>query len=156
MLSTTSDYALRAILVLARRHGGRPVRADEIADATGAPRNYLAKTLNALAKAGVVTSARGPLGGFALAVEPEALTLARVVDCFDEPQPRTRCMLGTGPCDPDHPCAAHHGWTAITAARREPLAKTTIADLLGGRVPAVATPATTTSISAGVAAPAAV
>jgi len=130
VLSHTSDYALRAALLLARQDGPRPLRADEIADAIGAPRNYLAKTLNALAKAGIVNSARGPMGGFTLAVEPAKLTLARVIDCFDEPRPQTRCMLGAGPCDRAHPCAAHHRWTAITSARREPLATTTLADML--------------------------
>ena len=142
MLSTTSDYALRAILVLARHHGRHPLRADEIADATAAPRNYLAKTLNALAKAGLVTSARGPTGGFALAVAPEDLTLARVIDCFHEPRPQTRCLLGTAPCDPARACAAHHRWTAIRQAQRAPLATTTVADLLGGRAPGVAPAAT--------------
>ncbi|HET9012086.1 MAG TPA: Rrf2 family transcriptional regulator [Gemmatimonadaceae bacterium] len=130
MLSTTSDYALRAVLFLARRRDGRALRADEIADATAAPRNYLAKTLNALAKAGIVTSARGPQGGFALAGDPASITLARVIDCFDEPRPHHRCLLGTAPCDPEHPCAAHSRWTAIMDARRTPLANTTIADLL--------------------------
>lgn len=153
MLSATSDYALRAVLVLARAYGRRAVRADEIADATAAPRNYLAKTLNALAKAGVVTSARGPQGGFALAVAPDALTLARVIDCFDEPRPHTRCLLGTVPCDPAHPCAAHHCWTGIMAARRAPLASTTVADLLGDHLPA-ATAAATSRFSAGAVAPA--
>jgi Rrf2 family transcriptional regulator, iron-sulfur cluster assembly transcription factor len=113
MLSATSDYAVRAVLVLARSYGHRPLRADELADATAAPRNYLAKTLNALAKAGIVTSARGPQGGFSLAVAPDALTLARVVDCFDEPRPQTRCLLGTAPCDAAHACAAHHRWAAV-------------------------------------------
>ena len=131
MLSNTADYALRAMLVLARAHGRRPVRADEIADATGAPRNYLAKTLNALAKAGLVVSARGPLGGFTLAAAPAAVTVAQVVDCFDEPRPHTRCLLGTGPCDAAHACAAHRRWTSVLAARRAPLATTTLADLLG-------------------------
>ena len=130
MLSHTSDYALRAALLLARHHGRRPLRAEEIADAIGAPRNYLAKTLNALAKAGIVNSARGPMGGFTLAAAPAELTLARVIDCFDEPRPQTRCMLGAAPCDRAHPCAAHHHWTTITAARREPLATTTLADML--------------------------
>ena len=132
MLSHTSDYALRAVLLLARQPR-RPMRAEEVAVAIGAPRNYLAKTLNALAKAGVVRSARGPLGGFALAIDAEALTLARVIDCFDEPRVQSRCMLGASPCDPARPCAAHHCWTAVTAARREPLATTTVADLLRGR-----------------------
>jgi Rrf2 family transcriptional regulator, iron-sulfur cluster assembly transcription factor len=136
VFSTTSDYALRAILVLARAYGVRRMRADEIADAIAAPRNYLGKTLNALAKAGLLTSTRGPQGGFALAVAPEALSVARVIDCFDEPVPQTRCLLGTAPCDRARPCAAHHRWTALTAARREPLATTTVADLLGVRAPA--------------------
>lgn len=131
MLSSTADYALRAILVLARGFGQRPLRADEIADATGTPRNYTAKTLNALAKAGLVTSSRGPAGGFTLAVAPGQLTVARVVDLFDAPRPHTRCLLGTGPCNPARPCAAHQRWTEITNAQRAPLAATTVAELIG-------------------------
>jgi Rrf2 family protein len=131
VLSNTSDYALRAVLVIAREYQQRTLRADEIAASTGAPRNYLAKTLNALAKAGVLTSARGPQGGFTLAVAPEQLTLARVIDCFETRKPHTRCMLGGGPCDPERPCAAHGKWSMITKSRREPLATTTVADLLG-------------------------
>lgn len=131
MLSATADSALRALLILARAHGAAPVPAHEIARMTGAPANYLAKTLNTLAKAGLVTSARGPQGGFALAVPPDELTLAQVVDCFEGPRPSPRCLLGTAPCDPDHPCAAHHTWTAVLHARRAPLATTTFADLLG-------------------------
>jgi Rrf2 family protein len=131
MLSSTSEYALRAVLVLAREPG-RPLRADEIATATAAPRNYMAKTLNALAKAGLLTSARGPLGGFVLAHDPSSLTLAQVIDCFDEPRPQQRCMLGTAPCNPARPCSAHLRWTAITAARRSAFATTTVADLLAG------------------------
>ena len=130
MLSATSDHALRALLVLARAR--RVMRADEIAKATGAPQNYMAKTLNALARAGIVASARGPAGGFALAVPAASLTLARVVDLFDTPRAQTRCMLGTVPCDPAHPCAAHDCWTRVMRARREPLLSTTVADLLAG------------------------
>ena len=130
MLSTTADHALRAVLVLARDEQRAFMRADEIAAATGAPQNYMAKTLNALAKAGIVTSVRGPAGGFALAVEPSCLTLARVIDLFDAPRVQSRCMLGNAPCNPHHPCSAHHCWTAINEARRAPLTATTIADLL--------------------------
>ncbi len=121
MLSQTSDYALRAVLVLAREFDKRALRADEIAAATGAPANYLSKTLNALAKAGVLTSARGPQGGFSLAVPPESLSIARVVDCFESRKPQTQCILGGGACNPAKPCSAHHKWSEITQARRAPL-----------------------------------
>jgi len=134
MLSSTSDYALRAILVLAQASDGRPLRAEQIARATGSPPNYLAKTLNALAKAGFVASTRGPYGGFVLAVPAAELTLAHIIDRFDEPRPQTRCLLGNAPCDPRRPCTAHDRWTAIRAARRAALAGTTVADLVGDPV----------------------
>ena len=130
MLSSTSDYALRAILALAQVDTGRPMRADEIARVTGAPANYLAKTLNALGKAGIVTSARGPRGGFTLALPADELTLARIVDCFDEARPGTQCLLGTRTCDARHACRAHERWTAVQQSRRAALAETTVADLL--------------------------
>ena len=131
MLSSTSDYALRAILVLAQATDGRPLRADQIARATASPANYLAKTLNALAKAGLVHSTRGPFGGFVLAIPAAELSLAQIIDCFDEPRPQTRCLLGNAPCDSRKPCSAHQRWTAVKDARRAALADTTVADLLG-------------------------
>ena len=139
MLSATADHAVRAMLVLARAR--RMMRADEIATATGAPQNYMAKTLNALARSGLVASSRGPAGGFALAVPATSITVARVVDLFDTPRLQTRCMLGSAPCDPKHPCAAHDCWTRIMRARREPLLTTTIADLVGDSSVTTAIPA---------------
>lgn len=134
MLSATSEYALRAALVLAREYGNRSMRADEIAAATGAPRNYMAKTLSALVKSGLAVSSRGPQGGFQLASPPAALTVADVIDVFDEPRTHQHCLLGDSICNPATPCAAHVCWTAIETARRQPLATTTLTDLLGDYV----------------------
>ena len=134
MVSLTADYALRAMLLLARDETVRALRADEIADATGAPRNYMAKVLNTVAKAGLITSMRGPSGGFTLALPAEEITLGRVIDLFDTVPLNPRCMLGNGPCDHTRPCRAHDAWKAVTLARRSPFLNTTIADLLQGRV----------------------
>ena len=68
MLNQTADHALRALLAIARHGGERPLRVEEVAGLTGAPRNYLGKTLGGLVKAGLLQSSRGPLGGFSLAV----------------------------------------------------------------------------------------
>jgi Rrf2 family protein len=122
------------MLLIARPETVRALRADEIADATGAPRNYMAKVLNAVAKAGLITSARGPTGGFTLAVPARQITLGRVIDLFDTVPLNSRCMLGNGPCDPSCPCRAHAAWQAVVGARRLPFLNTTIADLLEGRV----------------------
>lgn len=137
MVSLTADYALRAMLLLAQPDTTRALRADEIAEATGAPRNYMAKVLNAVAKAGLITSARGPAGGFTLAVPADEITLSRVVELFDAVPANSRCMLGSGPCDPAFPCRAHDAWQAVNSARRSPFTHTTIADLLEGRVVAL-------------------
>lgn len=132
MLSRTAEYAVRAVIVLAREYGQRTVSADEIASILGAPRNYLSKTLNALARRGVLTSARGPGGGFSLAVAPDVLTVADIVEVFaDASADDARCVLRDSPCDPANPCAAHGRWTALTRSAREPLLRTVISELSG-------------------------
>jgi Rrf2 family transcriptional regulator, nitric oxide-sensitive transcriptional repressor len=131
ILSQTAEYALRAVLYMARRDGER-TSAEQIARALGAPANYMSKTLNQLAKAGVVTGARGPTGGFRLAIPAEELTVARVADSFSTPRANPICLLGDRPCSSANPCDAHHRWTAVTQAAAAPLAQTTIADLLSG------------------------
>lgn len=131
MLSATADHALRAVLFLAQQPEGRVTSADDIADAIGAPRNYLSKTLNTLTKAGITTSAPGRRGGFTLAVTPGELTLHRLVNVFDVEPTLRRCLLGNRPCSPEHPCAAHQRWTSIDRAADAGLRSTTVADLLG-------------------------
>lgn len=135
MLTKTADYALRALLVLARHGRGRWLPADSIAELTGTPPNYTSKTLYALARAGLLRSMRGPTGGFALAVDPATVTVANIADVFAESVPAPRCLLGARPCDATDPCRAHEHWTRMTTAAREPLRTTTIADLLADAEP---------------------
>jgi Rrf2 family protein len=130
VVTQTSEHAIRALLFLAQRPEGEAVSAERIAQALGAPANYLSKTLNALAKQGLVGSTRGPAGGFRLRVPPAQLTLAEVVATFDDVRPRPMCLLGDRPCDARHPCRAHAAWDRVNAAMRHPLHATTLADLL--------------------------
>lgn len=135
MYGRTADYALRALLLLARPGNvSRFLRADEIADATGAPRNYTSKVLNEVAKAGFIRSSRGPTGGFQLAMPAHTISIGSVVDLFVTPAVNTRCLNGNGSCNPRRPCAAHQRWVSMIAAQRAPLDATTIADLVDSRV----------------------
>jgi Rrf2 family protein len=135
MLSQTAEYALRAALYLAREENGRAVPADRIAHALGAPANYLSKTLNAMARAGILAGLRGPNGGFRLIRDPALLTVADVVGTFDEPQQRPMCLLGGRPCAAMDPCEAHTRWALVRRAMREPLTSTTVTDLLNDAEP---------------------
>lgn len=130
VISRTAEHALRAILYLAQREGGAPIPADVIADALDAPANYLSKTLNVLARHGIVSGVRGPRGGFVLDVPAAELRIADVIAVFAEPAPHTMCLLGGRRCNEREPCAAHERWTRTWAAAWAPLRVTTIQDLL--------------------------
>jgi len=132
MLSRTAEHALRAAILLARHYGDRLMSADEIAAVIGAPRNYLSKTLNTLTRRGILTAARGPGGGYALAMSPSELSIADITDVFEEARPDgPRCLIADRPCDRLHPCDAHQRWTQITLAARESLANTALSSLTG-------------------------
>ncbi len=137
MLSQTSEYALRAVLFLADREAKGPVRVAEMAKALGIPRNYLSKTLHALVRVGVLTSGRGPAGGFRLARAPHQLPLGAVVAPFDALTRRRQCLLGRPQCTDAQACAAHNAWKSASEHVADFFRSTTVADLLR-TAPAVA------------------
>jgi Rrf2 family protein len=93
MIPMTAEYALRAVVVLGRTPG-KACSADEIAQATRAPRRYVNKVLQALVRSGLVRSQPGPGGGYALLRPADAVSILDVVTAV-EPIPRIRnCPLG--------------------------------------------------------------
>jgi Rrf2 family protein len=129
MLSQTSQYALRTVLHLARLPQGERGAAVDLARTIGIPGNYLSKTLHQLARAGVVTSARGKHGGFVLARPAARITLAEVVAPFQEVGERA-CLLGRPTCSDARPCPAHLHWKRVAEQVAGFFSRTTIADLL--------------------------
>ena len=127
LLPQTAEYALRAVLHIAAHD--RPVRAGEIASQLAVPQNYLSKTLHQLARAGVLTSSRGPAGGFRLGAAADQITLQRVVSLFAMAGGR-RCLLGHGVCGEMPACAVHSRWSPVAAQMRDFFETTTVADLL--------------------------
>lgn len=129
-ISGTAAYAIRAVVHLAQHGVDAPLRVEEIAGAIDVPRNYLSKTLHALARAGVLRSGRGPRGGFQLAVAPESLSLAQVTAPFADLSSRS-CLLGRESCSWKNPCSAHPRWEAVSLSLQDFFRSTSIADLLG-------------------------
>lgn len=93
MLSTTAEYALRAIVHLAT-HPRRRSPAHEIARHIRVPPLYLAKILQSLARAGLVRARRGPGGGFSLTRSPQAISILDVVNAVDPLHRIRTCPLG--------------------------------------------------------------
>jgi Rrf2 family nitric oxide-sensitive transcriptional repressor len=127
MIPKTAEYALRAVVFLAR-DPGQPRSADEIAEATQVPRRYAHKVLQALVRAGLVRSQSGPGGGYALSRSPEDVSILDVVAAV-EPIPRIRrCPLGLE----NHTslCPLHRQLDDAAANMERSFAAVTIAQLL--------------------------
>jgi Rrf2 family protein len=138
MLSQTAEYALRGVLYLAEHGAERPVPVDQIAQSLAIPRNYLSKILHTLGKRNVLSSSRGPHGGFALAIPAERLSLLEVVEPFDELDARGACLLGRERCSDTSPCAAHHRWKEVSETVGAFFRDTTVDQLIRPRAPAPA------------------
>lgn len=129
MLSNTAQYSLRAMIYLSGHDGEGPIRVDEIADQLDVPRNYLSKVLHALVKERVLTSLRGPHGGFRLARPADAITLYDVVTPFDDIEARRTCLLGRTECSDVHPCSIHHLWKDVATEVARFFKDTTLDDV---------------------------
>ena len=131
MLSQTAEYALRAVLTIAAAPDGEPLGAARLAAALDIPQNYLAKTLHQLARAGVLESTRGKLGGFRLARAPDRIPLVDIVGLFDDITGRRTCLMGRPVCSDQNACAVHERWKAVSDSTADFFRSTTVASLVG-------------------------
>ena len=92
-LSTKGRYAVMAMTDLALNAQGRPISLSEISERQQISLSYLEQLFARLRKAGLVKSARGPGGGYALARPSERLFVSEIVLAVDEPIKATRCEL---------------------------------------------------------------
>jgi Rrf2 family protein len=127
MIPKTAEYALRAVVALAR-DPERSWSADQITAVTRVPRRYAHKVLQTLVRAGLVRSQPGPGGGYALRQAPEDISILDIVSVV-EPIPRIRrCPLGLK----EHTtlCPLHRELDEACAATERAFARVTIARLL--------------------------
>ncbi|MBI2194642.1 MAG: Rrf2 family transcriptional regulator [Planctomycetes bacterium] len=90
-LTKRSDYGIIALVHLARNHGDS-VSCRDIASRFCIPLPLLSNILKTLARHGVVESVRGSKGGYRLAMPPEDLTLAKLLEILEGPIRLTECM----------------------------------------------------------------
>lgn len=131
MFSSTAEYALRAVAYLAVQEGHLS-SSQTIADYTKVPAGYLSKILNDLVNAGMVSSKRGPSGGFALIRPAETLTVLEVVNAVDPLQRITVCPLGI-PAHGTNLCKLHRRLDDAIALVEGALSASTIAELVERR-----------------------
>jgi Rrf2 family protein len=128
MFTQTTEYALRAVVYLASQ-AGQPRTAQQIAEATAVPhREYMAKVLQGLNRAGLVQSQRGLHGGFSLARPATELTVLDVVQAVEPLQRIRGCPLGIA--GHINLCPLHRRLDQAIALVEDALRRSTIAELL--------------------------
>ena len=129
-VSRRTDYATRAVLALALADGG-PLKLEQLAETTEAPRSVLEQVMPVLRAAGVVRSSRGPEGGYRLNNPAEQITLERVVRLFEG----QLAPIGYATRHNPDPCpeivarSLKETWAEVRDATIEILGATTFADL---------------------------
>ncbi len=136
-LSTKGRYAVMAMADLARREGdaARAVALADIAARQEISLSYLEQLFARLRRKGLVRSARGPGGGYRLARDASATTIAEIVHAVDEPLRATRCIPdGKGCMLRGERCLTHDLWADLGAHIEDYLASVSLADVVGGRL----------------------
>lgn len=135
-MSEGVEWAVHSCLNMTWLPAGQAVPAAKLAAFYDLPAAYLNKQLQALARAGIVSSTPGPRGGFRLARSPEKITLLDVVVAIEGPEEAFRCeqLLKRGPgADPGvdyrQACVASQAMRRADLAWRRELAGQTLADL---------------------------
>ena len=128
-LTREGDYAIRVLVDLAGRPRGHVVRTGDLTTTTGIPRAYLAKIIQALARAHLVSTRQGPGGGVLLREDPARITLRRMVEAIEGPIHLNRCLVRPGECPSDACCAVHPVWARIQAVLIRELEAVRLEDL---------------------------
>jgi Rrf2 family protein len=99
-----TDYALRAMLKLAKHYGNKPVSSKELAQQGQAPYQLVCKLMHKLHIAKLVESSMGPKGGFGLSADPSKISLLKVIEAIQGPIRLNRCLSGNGICPYQKKC----------------------------------------------------
>ena len=132
MFSKTCEYGLRAAIYIAEQSTlDSKVGLRAIAEAIGSPEAFTGKVLQILTKNNIVSSIKGPYGGFMIEENQlNEITLASIVSVLDGDKIYTGCALGLKQCNEESPCPLHYKFIEIRDELKEMLVSNTLYDIL--------------------------
>jgi Rrf2 family iron-sulfur cluster assembly transcriptional regulator len=137
-ITTRGRYALRASLALAKLgKDENPVSINSLSEEENISSVFLEQIFFKLRKAGIVSSVRGPGGGFCFARSLDKLTVKEILDAAGEDLSVTPCDKHEENCDRIGSCASHQVWVGVTDLVNNYLQSLTIASILekNGNIP---------------------
>ncbi len=131
-LTTKGRYAVTAMLDLALHHGSGPITLADIAQRQGISLSYLEQLFARLRKRSLVSSVRGPGGGYTLGREASEIFVAQVIAAVDENVDTTRCG-GAHNCQDNQQCLTHDLWQDLSNRIYDYLNQISLQDLMNRR-----------------------
>ena len=131
-VSQKCQYAVRAVLELAKRYGQGPVTIGDIARKQAVPPRFLEIILNEMKQGGFVRSRRGAQGGYELGTRPRDLSVGQIIRMVDGPLDPVQCIAGRGApeCPLGERCALISLWKRAKQAVEEVYDGTSFQDLV--------------------------
>lgn len=109
-ITRQADYAVRAVLYLARMEPTQRAATSQVAQEQHIPPSFLAKIISQLSIAGLLHTSRGARGGVTLAREPKDITLLEVIEAIDGPIMLNECVGDSSTCTFDEDCPLRPVW----------------------------------------------
>jgi Rrf2 family iron-sulfur cluster assembly transcriptional regulator len=128
--SAATKYAIRAVCHIGHLPSGSKAQVKEISEALDIPQAFLSKILQDLARKGILSSTKGPGGGFSLNCSPEECSLYSLVEAVEGPMPEGECLLGLSLCAEETKCPLHDTWKDIQDAFRQTMESTSVKDVV--------------------------
>ena len=128
-LTTKGRYAVTAMLDLALHHGQGPITLSDIAQRQGISLSYLEQLFARLRRESLVSSVRGPGGGYSLARDAGDIFIAEVITAVDENVDTTRCG-GAHNCQNNQRCLTHDLWRDLSARIYDYLNRISLQELM--------------------------
>lgn len=128
-LTTRGRYAVTAMLDLAINATDGPVTLADISQRQGISLSYLEQLFSRLRKNELVSSVRGPGGGYLLSRDGATINIAQIIDAVNETVDATNCQ-GKGNCNRGEMCLTHHLWQDLSSQIHQFLANISLNTLL--------------------------
>ncbi len=109
MLSNACKYAIRSILYLGiHSNDENKIGVKKISEELETPQPFLAKLLQQMTKSKLVSSTKGPNGGFYLSEKNKENSIWDIVKNIDGTEKFEQCFLGLSKCGDENPCPVHY------------------------------------------------
>ncbi len=126
-LTKKADYGLIAMRHLAEHR--RSCSAKDVAESYGMPQELLAKILQRLTKAGLLTSQHGINGGYALARDARLISAFEVIAAIEGPLFITSCVTTRGNCEQTDRCTVREPLRKVNQSIQDVLKQISIRDM---------------------------